>query len=367
MMAPRRLMMSGVARFMQEHEPWSIYLKPTFAERSLRRWLEQWNGDGIITTIQEEDRGALDHVSIPIVDLLGANPDRGFPVVKTDDHAVGKIGAEHLLERGFRNFGFCEYSGLFWSRARREGFEQRVQASGFSCQTYGSSPLGQGGPEMWEAHQLALMKWIESLAKPAGVMTTSDMLGQQLLEACQRMRVEIPDAVAVVGVDNDEPICRISYPPLTSVIIDDQQRGYEAAALLSRLMSGEAKPRAPILIEPIGVAARASSDVFAIEDDLLVRALRHLRDAAFSPVGVDQIASDLQVSRSLLERKFRRLLGRSVNDEIVRLRINRAIELLRETQLDLKVIASRCGYSSQAYMTTVFKQHLGRTPGSYRH
>lgn len=367
MMAPRRLMMNGVARFMQEHEPWLVYLKPTSAERSLSEWITQWNGDGIITTILEQDRGALNEVKIPIVDVMGQFPERGFPVVRANDLAIGRLGAEHLLERGFRNFGFLEQGTNFWSLRRREGFEQRLREAGMTCHAYASpaSPKG-GGPDLWEAQQQDLMRWIDSLPKPVGVMTATDMKGQQFLEACLRLHLPVPDSIAVVGVDNDEPICRIASPPLSSVIVDDQQRGYEAAALLSRLMRGEPKPETPVLINPIGVMTRASSEVLKIEDQVVVDALQHLRTCAFSAIGVDQVAESLGISRSVLERKFRRFLGRSVNDEIVRLRLNRAIELLSETKLEIKLIAPRCGFSSQSYMTSVFRQRLGRTPGSYR-
>jgi LacI family transcriptional regulator len=361
-------MMNGVARFVQEHEPWCIYLKPTTAERSLRRWIDQWDGDGIITTILEEDEQSLADIKIPLVDLLGQFPERGFPIVRTNDRVVGQLGAQHLLERGLRHFGFCEFSDHFWSVRRREGFEQRLRSEGFSCQVHSSTPHNKGwtGPETWEQHERDLIQWIDRLPKPAGVMTSTDLLGQQFLEACLRAQVSVPDTIAVIGVDNDEPICRIASPPLSSVIIDDQRRGYEAAMLLSRLMAGEPKPDRPTFVDPVGVQARASSDVYAIDDDLLVKALRFLRENATTSVGVTDVAHELHVSRSLIERKFRRLLGRSINDEIIRLRVNLAIQLISETKLELTSIAVRCGFSSQAYMTSVFKTRIGRTPGSYR-
>jgi LacI family transcriptional regulator len=368
MLAPRRFALNGLARFMQNHESWLVYLKPTFAERALGHWLAEWNGDGILTTIHEEDKGELDHVRIPIVDLLGEFPQRGFPIVRTNDRLVGNTGADYLLKRGFRHFGFCELRNFFWSRLRREGFEERLRADGLSCQVHLSDPLGKGlgGPKIWEQHQQDLMQWIAALPKPAAVMTSTDLLGQQFLEACLRMQVHVPDVVAVIGVDNDEPICRLCSPPLSSVILDDEQRGYEAARLLSKLMAGEPPPEKPVLVPPAGVFERTSTDSFAIDDELLAKALRFLREHAHLHIGVEDVASALDVSRSLLERKIRKLLNRSINEEIVRLRINLAIQLLRETELDLHEIAPRCGFSSQAYMTTVFKGKVGRTPGLYR-
>ena len=200
-------------------------------------------------------------------------------------------------------------------------------------------------------------------------MATNDLMGQQLLEACQRTQVEVPEEVAVVGADNDEPICRIATPPLSSVIINDHQRGYEAAACSwDRMMNGEPPPREPIYVEPAGVRTRASTDFMAIDDVAVTTALRILQENNIaSPISVDDVVDRVLLSRSVLERRgFRRMLGRTMNDEIVRLRINRAIELLTETELELKMVAKACGLDSQSYMNAVFKSRIGKTPGSFR-
>ena len=141
----------------------------------------------------------------------------------------------------------------------------------------------------------------------------------------------MPEQVAVIGADNDEPICQISFPPLSSVIINDDQRGYQAAAVLDRLMRGEPPPAEPIYIEPAGVVGRASTDILAIDDDAVVRALRFVRDHACDGIGVDDVVRQVPLSRSVLERKFRKAVRRSINNEIVRVRLNRAVQLLCET------------------------------------
>jgi LacI family transcriptional regulator len=366
--APRRMMLTGVARYIQEHEPWSIYLKPFGVEKSLPNWLRHWDGDGIIAAVKEPTSEFIAHVNLPVVDVVGVLRQEGVPLVHTNDHAVGRLGAEHLLERGFKNFGFFQYSGEFWSEHRREGFEALIGERGWRCEVY-SMPLpgpGTGGPDSWELQQLQLSQWLQALSKPAGIMATNDLMGQQLLEACLRLRIKVPEEVAVVGADNDEPICRITSPPLSSVIINDHQRGYEAAALLDRMMSGEPPPKQPIYVEPSGVCTRASTDVMAISDPALVQALRFLREHCCDRLNVDDIVREVPLSRSVLERRFRKVVGRSINSEIVRLRINRAIELITETSLELKVIAQKAGFGTQSYMNAVFQEKLGKTPGSYR-
>jgi LacI family transcriptional regulator len=365
--APRRRMLAGIARYVREHEPWAIYLKPYGVEKSLDSWLRTWRGDGIIAAVAELEAGIVRDFGIPIVDVVGLYRKDNVPLVHANDDAIGRLGAEHLLERGFRNFAFVEYP-FPWSTGRRAGFESIVGSGGFGCAVYRLSypQAGLGGPELWEGQQQGLVEWIRALPKPVGVMTSTDLMGQQFLEACQRAGVTVPEQVAVVGADNDDLICNVCFPPLSSVVINDAERGYQAAAVLDRLMAGEPPRREPIYVEPTGVVSRASSDILAIDDELLAAALRIVRNRACDGIGVEDVVRAVPLSRSVLERRFRKVVGRTINDEIVRVRVNRAVELLSATELELKVIAQKAGFGSPSYMGAVFREKLGRTPGSYR-
>src|SRR5688500_15011437 len=360
-------MLAGVARYVREHRPWAIYLKPYGVEKSLERWLRAWNGDGIIAAVAELEAGGVKDLGIPIVDVVGLYREEKVPLVHANDEAVGRLGAEHLVERGFRHFGFVEYP-FFWSTGRRAGFERAVRAAGAECAVYDLPypRAGLGGPEFWEQQQQGLVEWIRSLPKPVGVMTSTDLLGQQFLEACLRAGVVVPEQVAVVGADSDELICNLCSPPLSSVAINDDHRGYQAAAVLDRLMSGHPPPKETIYVEPGGVVSRASSDILAVDDQVIAGALRLVRERACAGITVEDVVRSVPVSRSVLERRFRKVVGRSINDEIVRVRINHAVELLSATGLELKAIAHKAGFGSPSYMGAVFREKLGRTPGSYR-
>jgi LacI family transcriptional regulator len=367
--APRRLLLTGIARYIQEHEPWCIYLKPAGVEQDLDHWLQIWDGDGIIVSASDPDNSIVPRPGIAVVDLFGSMRERNYPMVHADDYAAGRMGAEHLISRGFRNFGFWRYvdKDATWSARRYEGFRATLPPDA-TCDVFGTHfpKAGSGGPLTWEHQQRELVSWLAKLPKPAGIMTSTDLMGQQLLEACQRARINVPEQLAVIGVDNDEPICRIATPPLSSVTLNDHQRGYEAAALLDRLMAGERVPKEPIWIQPSGVVARASTDFMAIEDAAVVKALRFLRENACFNISVDDLVREVLLSRSVLERRFRKIVGRTIGDEIVRLRVDHAIELLCNTSMELKAIAYHSGFGSQAYMNAVFKKKVGKTPGSYR-
>ncbi|MFT3787371.1 MAG: DNA-binding transcriptional regulator [Tepidisphaeraceae bacterium] len=337
------------------------------SKRRSATWLRDWQGDGIIAGLNDPSALALANQSIPVVDVSGILTLHGIPTVRANHAAVGRLGAEHLLERGFRHFAFCAYLDWDWSQLRKKQFMATVIERGGTCALHELPfPDGPGGPVEWEQQQRAMAAWIHSLPKPVGVMAVNDLMGQRLLEACQRLGIHVPEQVAVVGCDNDEMVCQVASPPLSSVIINDHQRGYEAAALLDRLMQGERQSGMNILVEPGGVVTRASTDIMAIEDELVVQALRFIRDHACDGIGVTDVVLRVPISRGMLERRFRKVVGRTINNELVRVRINRAIELLSQTDLELKVVAHKAGFGNQSYMTSVFQERVGRTPGSYR-
>ncbi len=364
---PRRQMLTGVAQYIQEHQPWALYLKPEQVSHALGDWLRDWDGDGIIAAIHEQNSDLFSELRIPVVDIAGTILGIKAPLVHANDHAIGRKGAEHLIERGFTNFAFCVRRQLRWSEQRLEGFTEAVRERGHSPSVYEFKRTPDtGGPHAWMRQQQALVDWIKELPKPVAVMTSGDLMGQQFLEACMRTGIRVPEEVAVVGADDDKTICSVCSPPLSSVIINDHQRGYEAAALLDRMMAGEAPPKEPILIEPSGIACRASTDILAIQDEAVVTVLRYIRQNACLGINVGDASKKVPVSRRVLERRFSRLVGRSMHQEITRMRLNHAVELLTGTQLELKVIAHKAGFGSQAYMTAVFRSELGCTPGSYR-
>jgi len=366
--APRRRMLEGVARYIKEHEDWGLYLKPLLADHNLQDWLDGWDGDGVITNAKGSAAGPVTvPQGISLVYCGGQAQSGHMPLVVADSHSIGSTGAQHLLERGFRQYGFVRYADTEWGRDRCAAFDGHVREAGYTCSVYDLHEPGGGpsGPGAWEQQQLGLVHWIASLPKPVGIMTSTDLLGQQLLEACQRAAVPVPEQVAVIGADNDELICRLASPPLSSVIIDDEQRGYQSAALLDRMMNGEDPPTEPILIPAKGIATRASTELLAIDDPVVVKAVRFIREHAFEGITVEDVAEQVPQSRRVLERHFRKMMGRTINDHILASRLDRAVMLLTETDLSLKQISLKAGFGSTSYMGAVFKRVLGRTPGSY--
>jgi LacI family transcriptional regulator len=354
------------------HGPWSIYL----AERGLGEappaWLQGWSGDGVIARIENRRIArAVEDLRVSIVDLRGLLTDLGVPRIVTDDRAVARLAVGHFLERGFRHFAFCGFLGADYSDARSEWFERLVGEAGFACHVYhaagrptvtGTEALEQRG---WAA-EAEVSAWVEALPKPVGLMACNDIRAQQVLTACRARGIAVPDEAAVLGVDNDDVLCDLADPPLSSIEPDTRRIGFEAAALLERMMAGEPPPEGTVTIPPLGVVTRRSTDVLAIDDRAISRAVRFIRDHACEGITVEDVLADLPLSRSMFERRFAKIFGRTPKAEILRTQFERVKRLLAETDLPLKQIASRTGFQHPEYLCVAFKERTGRTPGQYR-
>ena len=363
-----RGLLRGIADYVETFGRWSLYIDPQSAGRYAKGWLENWRGDGILAFI--ETAALADRFlrsGIPTVELFGHRLDLRLPQVGNDDDAIGRLAAGHLLERRFRRFAYSGYPGEGWSDRRCRGFAGAVGRKGFPCDRL-DCERRPPTPAAWERAQQALTAWLRGLARPLGLMACSDRHAQRVLDACRRAGLAVPEEVAVIGVDNDEETCRLSDPPLSSVIDDPRRVGFEAARLLDRLMAGKARPGGgkPVLVPPLGVATRRSTDVTAVEDRLVADAMRAIRQGACEGLKVTGLARACYVSRSVLYRRFEAALDRTPHEEILRVRLDRVKGLLAQTELTLEAIAALAGFDHSEYLSVAFKRETGVTPGKFR-
>ena len=367
-MAFGREILWGIAQYVGESGPWNVYIEQRSLTDQAPPWLATWDGDGIISRLSPSQTRRLGARGIPIVDLNDQGPGPCRPHIRSDHRAEGALAALHLLERGFTSFAFFGYPHFAWSRECQAGFFATLEARGYSCAHYRSAQRVSWGHQQpsWEMEVEAVAKWIRSLPKPLGLMACNDFRGTQALDACRRAGIAVPEEVAVIGVDNEELVCTLACPPLSSVVPNARSIGYEAAALLDRLMSGEPEPETPVSIPPAEVVARQSTDVSFISDPDVAAAMRFIREHACEGIGVEDVLAQVPVSRSVLQRRFRKLLGRSIHGVIASVRLQSAKKLLVETDLPLAVIAKRAGFSHVEYLCAAFRQAVGLPPGIYR-
>lgn len=360
-----RGVLQGIASYIREHQSWSVFLPELGRGDSPPPWLSNWRGDGIIARI--ENRRIAEVVRqcrLPTVDVSAQRLVPSTPWVVTHHEAFARVAAEHLLRRGFRNFGYCSDPAFNWSKWYGEHFVRIIGEAGCECRLYESSVTR--GRRSWNQEHQRLRDWARALPRPVGVMACDDIKAQELLNACRDLDIAVPEEAAVVGTDNDELLCNLATPPLSSVIPNTRLTGYRAADLLDQMMAGRKVGPQAFLIEPLGIATRQSTDVLAIEDPDVASAATFIRERACDGINVDDVLRVVPVSRRVLESRFRKLLGRTPHQEISRLKFDRVRQLLVETDLPLSRIAQLTGFEHIEYLSAAFKKNFGVPPRQYR-
>lgn len=359
-----RTLLQGVFAYVRAHKSWSFSLAEQGHVNEPPAWLANWDGDGIIARIK--NRRIADMVlasGLPTVDLSIGRHLPNLPAVEPDDMAIAALAADHLVKRGFRHFAYCGDASLLYSARRGAAFCSALAREGYSCAEH-VSPADAAISISQKVAETS--RWLESLPKPLAVFACNDARGQQVLDACCLGGLVVPEEVAVLGVDDDELLCEMAVPPLSSVIPNARRTGYEAARLLDSMMAGEKVPPEETLIEPLGITLRQSTDVLAVDDVHVAMALRFIREHHVEPITPREVSRAVPVPRRTLEKRFRKLLNRSLHDEILSVRMNRVKQLLTETKLSLEQIAEMMNYEHPEYLSVVFKREVGMTPRAFR-
>jgi LacI family transcriptional regulator len=313
---------------------------------------------GIIAYVA--DRWLLDvahKLAVPLVDTALGELAVSLSV-SLDNNAVGRLAAEHLAQAGLKHFGYCGVRGRTASEQRRAGFAACLGGRPLAAF---AEPVSEG-----ESRLESLMRWLKQLPKPVGLLVFDDKLGERVLTACRWANLSVPHEVAVLGIGDDELMCEVSWPTLSSVSLPTPRLGFEAARLLAQAMTGKRIRHPHRKIQPIGVVARGSTDMVAVEDALVKSAVQFIRAQAGNLIGVEQVAQAVELSRRTLDRRFADVLGRTVHAELARVRMQTARSLLADGSLPIAEVAHRCGYGTAASFSRAFRQQSGRWPSEYR-
>lgn len=361
------LMLDGISRYSRSHRPWDVFLDDQALAEDESDWTRNQRWDGVIS--RHTTRRLVETCSelkIPLVDLNDVPRFSGVPKIRPDNVAIGHMGGEHFLERGYAHYGFCGFGNEGWSCERRDGFVEAVRLGGFEPFVMDENYPGGTTPDWDENQNRHLIGWLKRLPGPVAIMACNDLRAQQVLRAAQAAELLVPEEVAVLGANNEAHRCVLPYPPMSSVATNPVQSGYRAAEVLAALLEGQTRCDLDERIEPVGVVPRHSTDVLAIEDRNVAAALSIIRNRACSGLTVDEVVSQVAASRSQLEKRFRKTIGRSPQGEIRRVQVARMKQLLFETDFPLKKIAELTGYDHIEYMSVVFKRLEGVSPGAYR-
>lgn len=303
---------------------------------------------------------------LPAVDFSSAGASSKVVRVTSDDVAVGRVAAAYLLSLGLAHYGFFGWRARDDSQSRARGFEGTIAAAGLTCDSFlwPASERKDNGPEEEPNGELA--RWVAALPKPIGVLASNDRRALQLLAVCRKLGIAIPDEVAVLGVDNDEVFCELANPTLSSIALSTQCIGYEAGRTLERLMRGQKPKENTLLIPPVGVVPRQSSERGVILDPEVAAAVRYIALHVQDDLQVADVVREVTVSRRSLHQRFLEVLGRTPAQEILRAQVEMAKQVLAETDESMARVATMAGFSNAKQLGNSFRHITGAAPTAYR-
>jgi LacI family transcriptional regulator len=366
--AHQEVFITGVLRYSIEHScNWSYITSPESLAMSVLD-LRGWRGDGIIAALNTPSEAAcVRHLSAPVVNISGTLLKTPVPRVSLDNGKVGELAAEHLRERGFEHFAYLGLRDVMYSTVRQRAFEESLSAAGATSSSLLLPPTYRAKGLQWRDQQRKLVKWLNTLPKPVGLFAVTDYRARQVVDACRQLGLRVPQQVAVMGVDNEEVICVHVQPQLTSVARDNQQEGYHAAAILDQMIRGRKLDATEEMIPPLSVISRESTETVAFKDNRLCEAIEYLNSHIEDPIGVQELASHVGVSRRWMEYAFRDALRESPYQYIRNRRLKLAQHLL-ETEPATKIyqVAQRTGFTSAKQLSMSFSQEFGLSPREYQ-
>ncbi|MDO5552623.1 MAG: DNA-binding transcriptional regulator [Planctomycetia bacterium] len=361
-----RDIIEGIIRFALENN-WELGFESRTLAEPLPHWFRYWNGDGIISRSGSRKMLAdLRAKNCPVVELTGTGPENE-PEVAADRGRIAEMIFSHFFERGFREFAVYSYSDTWWSTLEKKCYVELLREHGFRCHTF-RVPVRHAAiiPKWSEGDRVRLQNWLAGLPKPIAMYVVTDAQAVPLLQICRNLGIRVPDDLAVVSVENDEWLCNVTDPPLSSVDQNGKKIGWLAAELLRDRMNGHRLAHEQINVAPLYIQTRQSSDCVAIDNPELVDVIRYIREMACAGLTVREVVRYSNMSHATLGRLFHKWLGRTIEQEIRHVQIERAKLLLRETQCSIAAVASSVGFQSPEYFCFAFRQAVGLPPHEFR-
>lgn len=359
-----RRLIRGITSYSQSHGPWFITLHEGGRDVLLKMLDDVSVYDGVIARIEcNQVHQRIDATNLPFVNVSGTSFSNRVPWITVNNESVIRLVIQEFRNNNHTNFAFFGPVRHLWGCHREKIFRQQISEAG--CRFQGSffTPLETSENS---GQVQTLEKWLKTLPKPVAIMSANDACGYQLLKVCHNACIAVPDQISVIGVNNDELLCELSYPPLTSVSTNTERIGHKSAEILDKLMSGQEVSDRQIEVEPLGIERRRSTDSTAGADPFVELAFRFIQRHACDGINVEDVLKVVPMSRTALESAFRQLVGRSPHHEISRIRFERAHQLLAEGELRVADVAKLCGYSTVEYFSAAFKREVGISPSEYR-
>ena len=363
-------LLAGLVDYSRRKEQWIVRRMPPSYKAKIGipgviRVAKEWEVDAVIAQFEPTDE--VDLFAENGIVAIAQDYKKKFssiPNVTGDYLGTGRMAARFFIDRGFRNFGFFGFNDVCWSDERCEGFRREVEEAGFGGSFYAYRM--QEIEMVWHYQRNRLREWLATVPKPIAIMACDDNQGSNLIEACHDTGIKIPSEVSVIGVDNDEALCSLGSTTLTSVQMDIERGGWEAAALVERLVADPKAPVADVVLKPIKIVERMSTAAFATDDQQILKAILFIHQNVLKKISVGDVMAEAALSRRLLERRFKSVTGKTLYEYITELKLKHFAEQLQETDLQVMEIALSMGENDTKSISRRFKQIYGCTPGEWR-
>ena len=364
-----RSLLENVVRYAREVGPWAFYRMPLYfreryGDEGVVEWAKKWGADAIIAQFSDIDLSVLNQLNIPIIVQNYKERSSGISNLTGDYFGTGVIAANFFLHKGYKSFAYYGLTDTVWGRERGEGFKKIVSNKGYEVYEFNNRKRVPSEKWCFDVEQVS--RWLLSLPKPIALFACDDYYALQITEVCKMYDISIPEEIAVLGVDNDKLLCNISDPQLSSIELDIENGGYEAGKLLHQFIEKKIIAPVDIIIKPVRIVPRASTERFAVSDRHIEQLLQYIDNNYQNPLSVDELTQIVPFSRRVLEKKFKRETGTSVYQYLLDLRIEKFADLLITTDLPLIEAATRSGFTDYKNISRIFTKAKEMTPLQYR-
>ncbi|MDR0713239.1 MAG: DNA-binding transcriptional regulator [Bacteroidales bacterium] len=363
-----RSLLQGIVKYSIEYGPWVFYRMPMYyrelyGDEGVMRWAKKWKADAVIAQLNNIDGEKLHKLRIPVIIQNYKERTSKMCNITGDYIKTGEMAANFFIHRGFTNFAYYGFSDMIWSRERAEGFCRAVRKKGFTLSILNNNNRKN---EQWSFNLETLSKWLLGLPKPVALFACDDYFASHITETCKIYNIAVPDEISVLGVDNDDLICNISAPPLSSIVLDVETGGYKAAAVLHQLMNKEISHAFDIVIPPSRLELRQSTEKFATQDKNVLQVIGYIRENFSKPVCVNDMMRLVPLSRRILEKKFKKEMGVSLYQYLLYYRIEQFARMLITTQKSLNELSIQCGFDDYKNVSRLFRKFKSITPMQYK-
>ena len=366
-----RNLLQGIVKYAKKHGPWVFYRLPLYyrkmlGDKGVAKWAKEWKADAVIAQLSNIDLNALYELKIPIIVQNYKERNEFVSNITGDYLGTGELAADFFIHRGYKNFAYYGFSDAVWMRERGEGFSGRLKEHGFKTHCFEEREENVGEEGRWEYDAEKLKGWLVSLPKPVGLFACDDFFALQVTEVCKMNEINIPEDISILGVDNDQLLCSISDPTLSSIELNVELGGYEAGKLLDEYFRKEKQPPINIVIKPVRLVLRDSTEKFSVTDKYVEQVLRYIENNYQQRLTVDRIIEMVPYSRRVFERKFKEETHMTIYQYVQEVRISKLSELLITTNLPLVEVATMVGFDDYNNVSRSFVKYKGISPLQYR-